>query len=1677
MSVFSNLTANLNLNIANFAANLNQASGMLSTFAATYNGALTGNIPGQPQRRGAFKDPWRIVQGILVSKVFYSAFQNITNATRAVYDFTTQLEQSHIAYKQFFGDTTLVNEFVNVLKDFAAITPFQFKEADQAAKQLLAYGFEYQNLMYVMQGVMNAAVAMGDTSKIPTIIAALGQIQNKGRVTGRELRRLAEANIPVFEILNEKLGITQEQFKNIAKEYIPAGEAINAIIDGINERYGALLYEMENTIKGLTERIKDNAIMVFHELFQPVALQYKAFLRRTADFMQEFRDIIDTQGIGGLFERLIPVELQSTFRTFFANLINIWTIAKNILESANRVLRGLVLGIVYIFNMIAPVVVTVGQIFAGLLQLITKNETAMRLLSAVLIGASIAWVIFRLRMMGAFIMAKIIALVNALTKALAFLGMMLTRHPVLLFFGLLAGVLVGVAVASRDADNALANLFRRLTTFQGVDPNKLLLPSQKERESDLEKFNNRLKETKEDMEGVEEATKKANKTLLSFDEVFRLTEQGIGDGLDEMPWDDEIMAFPGLDVGVPEIPDFEEFAAGYVMGLWEAIKDKLLAMGLGALIGALIGGLLGGPLGAAIGALIGGTIGYFWEEIMDYLGIEPPQQIAMGLAAAIGAIIGGLLGGPAGAAIGAAIGALMSGLSSMLWNKLADVFGLSQADANRASFVATLGGTIGAIIGGLLGGPVGAIIGAAIGTLAGGLTSLLWGILANKFRLEERDAARASLGTAIGMSIGAVIGGLLGGPVGAAIGATIGAFAGGLLGLFWEKIILFFQTPTGMAAGWGAALGGAIGLFFGPVGGLIGYAIGAALGAAIALIVQNWETITTFLTTNAEKLGRWLVDTFTLLHTKHQEFFAKIGQGVYTFVTSVYSWYVEWFHKIKNYLGTWAKDTASSIAYGWKILDDIVVKWLSDIDTKVVTFLKKAVQSAKTYSSNLGSSIAYGWRKLDEEVVKWLANVDTKMIAFFNTSLQAAKFYFNNFVTAAKNFASNMKTDIYDWALIADRNLDDFFKRTLQNAKVYFSDFIANSKNFASTMKNDIFDWAVILGSNAEAYFNKLITSSRNFASTMKNDIFDWALILGGNAKEFFNTNFDDFAKWLDSLRVKASNYFVETTTKWVEHYNALKGKATPWFNEKIAEYARFFNDIKTKASEYFVEATSKWIEHYNTLKGKATPWFNDKIAEYARFFNDIKTKASNYFMEAVAQWTEHYNTLKGKATPWFNEKIADYTNFFNNIRDKANQFFTETVSKWTEHYNILKDSATSWISGKITEYTTFFSMLRDKETNYFTEAAMLWDNYYSSLKEKTFNWFIGKIAEYVYFFNSLKESATLYFTETMVSWLEHYALLKQNASVFFSENFASFSIWLSGIRERTLLYFTEIAPKWVEHYNTLKQNASVFFSENAFAHLTWLTEIRERATQFIADVTSKWVTHYSDLTQKSSKFYSDILSGGLTFYGSLQNQAATFFSNLGPLITGFLATVQSKIESGLNVISSKLTSWFAQRQAAISSHLSRIISSIGTFFSNLWSSLSSWLNNIKSKVDSWWRNLWAGKTASVSVSGAVNAGSLSGRATGGIFDQEHIARFAEGNKAEAIIPLEHDRAMRPFVDAVATGLIEALGPMFAQMNTGGGGENLQPLYVGTLIADDRSLRELERKMQVIRLNEGVRRG
>lgn len=113
---------------------------------------------------------------------------------------------------------------------------------------------------------------------------------------------------------------------------------------------------------------------------------------------------------------------------------------------------------------------------------------------------------------------------------------------------------------------------------------------------------------------------------------------------------------------------------------------------------------------------------------------------------------------------------------------------------------------------------------------------------------------------------------------------------------------------------------------------------------------------------------------------------------------------------------------------------------------------------------------------------------------------------------------------------------------------------------------------------------------------------------------------------------------------------------------------------------------------------------------------------------------------------------------------------------------------------------------------------------------------------------------------------------------------------------------------------------------------------------------------------------------------------AVTLFYSLPELAGAALTAFAANIESWASGVYDSVVNWFSQIPNAIADAFGQA----GAFINNLWSKASGFAASIGMSFD-------AGRSA----------GGLPGHAAGGIFDQEHIARFAEGGRPEAVIPLD----------------------------------------------------------------------
>lgn len=1033
---FANLVANLNLNIQNFSSNLRKASAQADSFAANLKGQINGGLVETAKKsKFEFKDVARIVQGIMISKAFYGGLNAIRNCTNAVWEFGQELEYAKIAYSNLFGDTALAEEFINVLEDFAATTPFSFSESEAAAKRLLAYGIEYKNVMYVMQGVLAASSMQNNPQVIESVSRALGQIHTKGRLMNEEMRQLAEAGIPAYEILAEKLGLTQEQLQNLGKQAIPASTAINALVEGMTERFGGVVQASTTTMKGIISNIKDNAVMIASGIFEPMYNGIKLVLGEFGKFLFTLRQIYASSGVGGLFEAIFPPEMHGALRQFAANIKVVVLAVARLVAALGSALKPVLGALLNMFNAFAPILAMVANALAAIIKIITSNATAMKVLTAAIAAAATMWVIFKLKGLAS---AAVAGAISVISKALAGLATVLNfvvAHPFWSLMLLLGGVIVGLSGGFGKLSDAIGGTFKKLTKIGGADPDSLLLPSQKERASDIDKFNQALDGTSDSMDDLADSTGKATKAakgLLSFDEVFKLNDPDEGGGagsLDtdfdfELPDLGEISGGGGLD---PDAFNFDLFADDYVTNLINALKEKILGAGIGAILGGLLGAAFGGVKGTKLGMAIGAVAGWFWDSLAEKLGLSDSAKVTVPIATALGTLIGKLVGHPV---IGTAIGALVGWLISAIWE------GIETGDWSGAALPAGIG--LGAAVGALVGHPV---IGAAIGALVGWIGQELIDGFANG------DWDPQALGTGLGTGIGAAIGFIVGGPAGAAIGSAVGALVGWIGGLIvdnWDAISQWF-VDVGKAIGdwcveawnniktwvsnawnsistWCSNTWNAITTWVGDTASAIGNWVSDTWNSFKGWCSDTWNSFTDWCSDTWNSVKDWTVNTATSIGNWANDTWSDIKGWVVDTATSIGDWASDTWNNFKGWcsdtatsIGTWATDTWGKVKTWGKDTAKTIGSWASDTWNDVSTWAKNTGSKIGTWASDTWGTMTKWGRDTSKTISDWTSNAWSSITGWCSRVATKISTWFGDLYQTTKTGLSNIWNKITGW--------------------------------------------------------------------------------------------------------------------------------------------------------------------------------------------------------------------------------------------------------------------------------------------------------------------------------------------------------------------------------------------------------------------------------------------------------------------------------------------------------------------------------------------------------------------------------------------------------------------------------------------------------------------------------------
>ena len=169
-----------------------------------------------------------------LAAIAVTALQSALSAGKSAFvDYNAELEQTRVAFTSMLGSADQANTMIANLQKFAAETPFEMPGVRDAAQQLLAFGYDANEIIPTLTALGNAASGLGrGQDGFNHLAFVFGQIRTTGQLMGQDVMQLAQLGVPVKDILAKNLGLTKEELARIGEQGIDADIAIKALIDG-----------------------------------------------------------------------------------------------------------------------------------------------------------------------------------------------------------------------------------------------------------------------------------------------------------------------------------------------------------------------------------------------------------------------------------------------------------------------------------------------------------------------------------------------------------------------------------------------------------------------------------------------------------------------------------------------------------------------------------------------------------------------------------------------------------------------------------------------------------------------------------------------------------------------------------------------------------------------------------------------------------------------------------------------------------------------------------------------------------------------------------------------------------------------------------------------------------------------------------------------------------------------------------------------------------------------------------------------------------------------------------------------------------------------------------------------------------------------------------------------------
>jgi len=217
---------------------------------------------------GKIKAGWAaagaIIGGVVVG--------GIVNLGKAMVMASAEMETTRISFNTFLGSVEAGGKIMKELQDFSVVTPFTISQINGAAKSLLAFGVEADDIAPTLKLLGDVSAGTGKDLKEMSII--FGKIKGNGRLMGAELGQLIDGGFDPLASIAKKTGKSMVELrKDMAKGLISFDMVKESFKDATSE--GGLFFNMmdkqSKTLAGRMSTLEGNVGLLMAALGDELA--------------------------------------------------------------------------------------------------------------------------------------------------------------------------------------------------------------------------------------------------------------------------------------------------------------------------------------------------------------------------------------------------------------------------------------------------------------------------------------------------------------------------------------------------------------------------------------------------------------------------------------------------------------------------------------------------------------------------------------------------------------------------------------------------------------------------------------------------------------------------------------------------------------------------------------------------------------------------------------------------------------------------------------------------------------------------------------------------------------------------------------------------------------------------------------------------------------------------------------------------------------------------------------------------------------------------------------------------------------------------------------------------------------------------------------------------------------